>query len=348
MNPPPAQLVNVCPCYSNFGAGGPNRRVYAPATAISVLGAEKQKCVDTPDIEPSGSPEVRGSSGPTPSPIGGHTPNIVPSGSPESDFGAGCQNSVENESTQIPLILCPVVALRAIFVQLIPLYGGNSIYSDAAHTMPTERPPDRLSNEPTPGQNAVRWAVKRDVHQKISPPAAQWDIPFAGTSHFPLKCWDIPLRVGYPAISPPSWGSLKCRLLFGKIFNFFAHNFAWTTTHDTKRFRGECTTASFHIVAMDQHPQAPEAAPQNTIHLMPAYVPSCRRRTRPQPVDRPVQYQLEHGVHPLIHPARPPPRNDDAALLRALRESRQRADEREKLLKKRSAEKQLENSATKK
>ncbi|KAJ7026040.1 hypothetical protein C8F04DRAFT_1190953 [Mycena alexandri] len=126
MNPPPAQLVNVCPCYSNFGAGGPNRRVYAPATAISVLGAEKQKCVDTPDIEPSGSPE--------------------------SDFGAGCQNSVENESTQIPLILCPVVALSGS-PELIPLYGGNSIYSDAAHTMPTERPPDRLSNEPTPGQN---------------------------------------------------------------------------------------------------------------------------------------------------------------------------------------------------
>ncbi|KAJ7017146.1 hypothetical protein C8F04DRAFT_1190019 [Mycena alexandri] len=99
---------------------------------------------------------------------------------------------------------------------------------------------------------------------------------------------------------------------------------------------------------MDQHPQAPEAAPQNTIHLMPAYVPRRRRRTRPRPVDRPVQYQLEHGFHPPIHPARPPPRNDDAALLRALRESRQRADEREKLLKKRSAEKQLENSAMKK
>ncbi|KAJ7030068.1 hypothetical protein C8F04DRAFT_1187037 [Mycena alexandri] len=140
MNPPPAQLVNVCPCYSNFGAGGPNRRVYAPATAISVLGAEKQKCVDTPDIEPSGSPE--------------------------SDFGSGCQNSVENESTQIPLILCPVVALSGSpevcgsneptpspIGAPDPLYGGNSIYSDAAQTMPTERPPDRLSNEPTPGQN---------------------------------------------------------------------------------------------------------------------------------------------------------------------------------------------------
>ncbi|KAJ7019528.1 hypothetical protein C8F04DRAFT_1276127 [Mycena alexandri] len=110
---------------------------------------------------------------------------------------------------------------------------------------------------------------------------------------------------------------------------------------------------------MDQNPQAVQGEPENTIHQIPAYVPRRRRRrARPPPVARPVQYQLDHGFHPPIHPARPPPKNDEAALLRALQESRKRADEREKrraeerekligTRKKRSAETQL-NSTTKK
>ncbi|KAJ7028205.1 hypothetical protein C8F04DRAFT_1188887 [Mycena alexandri] len=59
---------------------------------------------NTPDIAPSDSLEVCGSNGPTPSPISARMP-------PLEQFRCWVP---ENESAQIPIILCPVVALSAV------------------------------------------------------------------------------------------------------------------------------------------------------------------------------------------------------------------------------------------